>query len=388
MSEKNTSTVKQIFKEYYFKHIEQIEPPTRMAEREFGYMTFDHAMIRHLAIKSSGELRSLILKEAPNSVYYSTSFYNDPSLQMHEKGWKGGELVFDIDADTLASPCRQEHDKWVCRDCGYQELGVKPEKCPKCKGRRLHEINIACGVCLDAAKKEALHLMDILTEDFGLSRSEIEVFFSGSMGYHISVTSSIFEAADQVARSEIVDYVSGQSLLIESLGIAKKLSHEELTQKLPSASDKGWRGRVARHFQHKFEAEAGGSQDVRGKMAELYLSMRYAKFQLAVQDAVKESGSTVDPSVTTDIHRIFRMPNTLHGKTGLLKKRCGSLEGFDPLVEAVALGREPLNIKVDQAPKFTLGGEWFGPFKSETVELPRMAAVYLLGLGMAKLEVG
>jgi DNA primase small subunit len=289
MNGKTASTVKQIFKEYYFKHIEQIEPPTRMAEREFGYMTFDRAMIRHLAIKSAGELRSLILKEAPNSVYYSTSFYNDPSLQMHEKGWNGGELVFDIDADTLASPCRQKHDKWICRECGYQELGVKPEKCPNCKGKRLHELNIACEVCLDAAKKEALNLLDILTEDFGLSRREIEVFFSGSMGYHISVTNPVFEAADQAARNEIVDYVSGHSLLITSLGITKKLTHDELTQKLPSPSDKGWRGRVASYFKHRFEAENerdnDGSQDVREKLFELYRSMRYAKFELAVQES-------------------------------------------------------------------------------------------------------
>jgi DNA primase small subunit len=380
----SAAALKQFYKAYYFNHIEQLEAPTRITEREFGYMTFDYNMVRHLTLKTSGDLRSLVLKEAPNSVYYSTSFYIDPSLPMHEKGWLGGELVFDIDADTLDSPCRLEHDKWICRECGMQERGIRPPRCPRCKGRRLHEINIACKVCLGAAKTEALKLLDILTEDFGLSRRKIDVFFSGNMGYHISVQNTVFESADQMTRSEIVDYVSGQAFILESLGISPKSGHEELLYKLPSESDGGWRGRVARHFKAVAESE-GKSEDVRVTMTNLYRHIGYRKFRLAVQDVAKKSGATVDPSVTTDIHRIFRMPGTLHGKTGLLKKRCGNLESFNPLVDAVAFGREPLKVTIEYSPRFMIGGDEFGPFKSQSLELPRMAAVYLLGLGMAKL---
>jgi len=41
---------------------------------------------------------------------------------------------------------------------------------------------------------------------------------------------------------------------------------------------------------------------------------------------------------------------------------------------------------VDNSPKFSLMGEQFGPFKSEIIELPTMAAIYLLGQGMATVE--
>ena len=41
-------------------------------------------------------------------------------------------------------------------------------------------------------------------------------------------------------------------------------------------------------------------------------------------------GSRIDESVTTDIHRIFRMPGTLHGNSGLLKMRVHDLQAFRP----------------------------------------------------------
>lgn len=386
MDEKTAAFLKQKFKEYYFKHVEQIEVPTRMDEREFGYMTFDKIMIRHLSFKNPGDLHALILKEAPNSVYYSISFYTDPSLPMHEKGWKGGELVFDIDADTLSSPCREEHDKWICRECGRQEVGIRPAKCPTCRGTRIHEVNITCDTCLGDAKNVSLNLLDIIVKDLGVQRNEIGVYFSGSMGYHISLSDPMFEGADQDARSEIVDYVWGKTLSPESLRVIPQLEYDELIKRLPSETDPGWRGRVARYFKALQVDGEEGPEDVKVKMAELYRKAGYRKFRSAVEDAARRSGARVDASVTTDIHRIFRLPGTLHGKTGLLKKKCKDLESFDPLEDAVAFGREPMKISVDYSPRFTLMGEEFGPFKSKSIELPMVAAIYLLGLGMATVE--
>ncbi|MFQ6135319.1 MAG: hypothetical protein ACE5KU_05855, partial [Nitrososphaerales archaeon] len=192
--------------------------------------------------------------------------------------------------------------------------------------------------------------------------------------------------ADQAARSEMVDYVSGQAFIPESLGVSRQSSYEYLIERLPSETERGWRGRVARYFKALQEDGEEGPEDVRVKMAELYRKAGYRKFRSAVEDAARRSGAIVDPSVTTDVHRIFRLPGTLHGKTGLLKKKCGDLEGFDPLEDAVAFGREPMKIYVDYSPRFMLMGEEFGPFKSKGVELPMVAAIYLLGLGMATVE--
>jgi len=384
MDEKTTKALKKKFKEYYFKHIEQIDTPTHISEREFGYMTFDSIMIRHLSFQNPVDLRTKILKEVPHSVYYSTSLYNEPSRPMQEKGWKGSDLVFDIDADTLSSPCRKNHDKWICRSCGTQKIGIKPTKCPKCKETRIHEINISCSICLNAAKNEVFKLLNILTDDFGIQRNKIDTFFSGSMGYHISIIDSTFGEANQAIRNEIVDYVSGQAYIPESLGVSRQSSYENLIDRLPSETEHGWRGRIARYLKNSQFKEK--SSDLKEVLAELYQKTGYRKFRFVIESAAKKSGATIDPSVTTDIHRILRLPGTLHGKTGLLKKRCTDLESFSPLDDAVALGREPMKIFVDNSPQFTLMGEQFGPFKSEHVELPTMAAVYLLGQDMAKVE--
>lgn len=384
MNTKTLLTLKRVFKEYYFKHIEELEVPTHINEREFGYMTFDRIMVRHLSFKNIGDVYVQILKETPHSFYYSTSFYDEPLKQMHEKGWKGSDLAFDIDADTLASPCRKEHDKWVCRDCGMQNIGIKPNKCPSCKGIRIHEVNIACSICLDAAKNEAIKLLNILIEDFGFQKNNIDIFFSGSMGYHLSINDSILGDSNQTIRSEIVDYVSGRGILPESLGVSRQSSYEYLIERLPSENDYGWRGRIAKHFKSIMNSEE--SVDIRITLAELYRKIGYKKFRFVIEDAAKKSGAMIDPSVTTDTHRILRFPGTLHGKTGLLKKRCLDLESFSPLEDAVALGHEPMKIFVDNSPRFSLSGEQFGPFKSESVELPMMAAIYLLGQNMAKVE--
>lgn len=384
MDEKTLLTLKKIFKEYYFKHIEELEVPTRINEREFGYMTFDRIMVRHLSFNNKGDIYAQILKETPHSFYYSTSFYDEPLKQMHEKGWKGGDLAFDIDADTLSSPCRQEHDKWVCRNCGVENIGVKPHKCPSCKGTRIHEVNIACNVCLEAAKNEAIKLLNILINDFGFQKSNIDIYFSGSMGYHLSINNSVLGYANQTIRSEIVDYVSGRGYIPESLGVSQKSKYDNLIERLPSENDYGWRGRIAKHFKSNYNNEE--SDDIRVTLANMYLKIGDKKFRYAIEDAAKRSGSMVDPSVTTDVHRILRFPGTLHGKTGLLKKRCHDLESFSPLNDAVVLGEEPIKILVDNSPKFSLLGKQFGPFKSESIKLPTMAAVYLLGQGMARVE--
>lgn len=44
----------------------------------------------------------------------------------------------------------------------------------------------------------------------------------------------------------------------------------------------------------------------------------------------EKAGATIDAQVTCDIRRIFRMPGTLHGKSGLPKVRVDDLDSFDP----------------------------------------------------------
>jgi len=99
-----------------------------------------------------------------------------------------------------------------------------------------------------------------------------------------------------------------------------------------------------------------------------------------INRGVELQSAKIDTVVTVDIHRLIRLPGTLHGKTGLLKISfpTNEIESFDPLKESVALKGEEAKIYVEEAPKFRLGEEVFGPFKNQTVTLPISAAIFLL----------
>lgn len=385
MDDKTIAFLKQTFKEFYFKNSGKINAPIRMKEREFGYMSFDKIMIRHLSFQTEGELRVFLIKEAPHSVYYSCAYYYEPTLAMNEKGWKGADLIFDIDADAIPTKCKEEHDRWVCKDCNFMGKGKRPEKCPKCGNIRIEEQGWVCPLCLEATKNEAIKLMDFLLEDFGISKEKIKTHFSGSRGYHLTVEESALEGLDQLARNEISDYVSGTGLTLESLGISKGAPYDDMRRSLPLLDEPGWRGRIAKSFV-KLESEGydEASKDVRDKILYVYEKMDYKNFEGFIKEIINDVSVKIDTMVTTDVHRIFRLPNTLHGSTGMMKKKCDDIISFDPSIDAVVLGEEPIKLFVDNAPKFTLKGYSFGPYSSEKVTLPLMASVYLMGKGLAK----
>jgi DNA primase small subunit len=92
----------------------------------------------------------------------------------------------------------------------------------------------------------------------------------------------------------------------------------------------------------------------------------------------------VDSSVTTDIHRVFRLAGTLHGNTGMCKMRVESMDRFDPQRDPVVLSAKPVAVRVDFYPRFRINGVEFGPFKSQMAELPAYAAVSILTRGLGE----
>src|ERR671925_402540 len=111
--EKSITLVRSAFKEYYFRHSENIEVPERMEEREFGYMQFGSGMIRHFGFRNIGELLATLIKEVPSDVYCSNAYYRFPTYPMHEKQWIGADLIFDIDAKDLHLACEPTHSYFI-----------------------------------------------------------------------------------------------------------------------------------------------------------------------------------------------------------------------------------------------------------------------------------
>lgn len=403
------SFVHNMFAEYYQRNSSFIQPPTSIEKREFGFFLFkDRIMLRHKAFRNVDDLRSLLKRVVPSDVYYSSAYYERPEREMEEKGWLGADLVFDIDADHIPTPCAKDHDRWICMSCGTTGRGLAPQECPACGERRFDERTWPCEVCLESAKAETMKLIDMLMKDFGFLPEGISVGFSGHRGYHVHVESEEIRKLDQMARKEIVDYLVGIGLETDFHGLERSGTRARVLAG-PSLDDSGWRGRIARGtydflltatpeelekmglkktlvntiIQHKKELleswkEAGPWGIVKGIGIERWR-------QIAEHGVTKQSAK-IDTVVTTDIHRLIRLGNTLHGKTGLKKIEVPitEIEDFDPFKDALVFREGTITVLVSDAPKFRLGDEIYGPYKEEKIELPTAAAVLLLCKRAAK----
>jgi DNA primase small subunit len=359
MNERTTNFLRQAYREYYFRGQDTIELPDDVGSREFGYIPFGGGMVRHLSFRNKGEALAEILKQSPSSVYCSNARYEFPTRQVEEKGWLGAELIFDIDATDIPTACKRNHDSWYCETCHASGKLPKPAKCPKC-GSPAAEFHGVCEECLDAAKEHASRVVLFLTEDFGVDPDAIRVYFSGNRGYHLHVYDERFDPLDQQARGEIAEYMRG-STLPPFQTMAASLRRRTPTGPLGA----GWTRRVTSYV-------ADHNQNYGGTLQKL------------VSEAVSSQRALVDSSVTTDIHRVFRLAGTLHGNTGMAKARVRSMAKFDPQEDPVVLNAKPVRLEVSYYPRFRVKHKDYGPYKSETVELPVYAAVSILTRGLGE----
>jgi DNA primase small subunit len=388
--------IRQRFQEYYLAHGKNFYVPPSPEEREYGFLLFkEKFMVRHRAFKDSTQLLNAIRDLVPAHVYFSTAYYHDPTASMDEKGWERADLVFDIDADHLDTPCKSRHDTWKCKGCGNTGKGGAPKICSKCKNDRMEEQTWLCGQCLQQAKEETTKLLEILYSDLGVNPSDTHIFFSGHRGYHVHVYSKDLGIFAEEERREIASYVLGQGLEPELHELEELSTGGTTIIEGPQLGQPGWRGRMV-----------AGIHDVLGEEAEQLGLSRTQNKILMDQDpqtffrkpfwssvkgvglstwktlssrAVEKRSAKIDTVVTTDIHRLIRLPGTLNGHTGLLamKVQRERLEDFDPFNEALAF-QGTMKIRVKDCPNFVLDKKEFGPYQNEEVELPSYAAMLLL----------
>ncbi|KPV61485.1 MAG: DNA primase small subunit PriS [Candidatus Bathyarchaeota archaeon BA1] len=406
MSKIETKTfVQDKFAEYYRGHASTIQPPTSIEKREFGFLLFkERIMLRHKRFRSANDLREFLETTVPSDAYYSSAFYESPEREMEEKGWLGADLIFDIDADHILTPCAKIHDTWGCDHCGFVGKGAPPEKCPACGEHRFDEKTWPCEVCLESAKAETIKLMDLLISDFGLSSQEMRVCFSGHRGYHLHVESEEIRSLDQMARKEMVDYVVGMGLETRFHGLEERMTgRKSRILAGPDLNDPGWRGRIARGtYEHLLRATPQELEKIglKKRVVDIITQRKGAilkswkdtgpwgvvrgigieSWRKIAQYGIERQSVKIDTVVTTDIHRLIRLTNTLHGKTGLMKAEVpiADIEHFDPLKSAIAFREGTIKVLVSEAPKFRLGDEIHGPYKEREVELPTAAALLLL----------
>lgn len=369
MKESDAAFIRECLRRYYYESFGVIEIPDDMHRREFGYRKVDSGMIRHIQLKNKGELRLLLMQETPLDVYVSNARYTFPSLPMNEKMWQNADIIFDIDAKDLNLECRPSHTTSICGDCGREAAG---HRCGSCGSSRMSNASLPCDACIKQSKQEVKKLLDILKEDLGVDQ-DIQIYFSGNEGFHIHVAGSQFEELKSRERSELADYVMFRGIIPERLGMRKSGSNKT---SLPATSEGGWRGRFAR-------AVFGSKKSTRAKKINEITSGGYGAFERLASSLSGTIGVRIDPGVTMDIHRIFRMPGTVNGKSGLTKVTCRSIESFDPYREAVLMPKDVSLVRVSCPVPFRLNGEKFGPYRNEYVEVPAYAAFYLVCKGLA-----
>lgn len=217
----------------------KIQLPDRFGRREWGFMFFGRdSMLRHVALRSGDEIRHFLRREAPAHAYHSAAYYEKPDAEkMVDKRWLGADLIFDLDADHI-----EGSDKM-----SYEQM-------------------------LAVVKREIIRLAEeFLLDDLGFDPSFIHLVFSGGRGYHIHVTDPSILGLDSKERREIVDYITGVGLDLETETVSPAMLEDGhapsggifrlevagskgtgryarpiKARRLPPADAPAWEGRMAR----------------------------------------------------------------------------------------------------------------------------------------------
>ena len=393
------------FREFYQK--QEVMVP-EVSQREFGVGGFGKKIAkRHISFSSQQQLNSFLKEKVPLFISYSIAYYEKPaSTPMNKKGFLGADIVYEFDADDLKTACKQKHDSWSCPKCSASGKGAV-DNCPKC-GSAVQKDEWFCPECLGETKKQVFRLLDFLQNDFGFTQG-ISVNFSGNAGFHIHIRSNELKHLGNEARIELLDYLTAKDFDFAKHGFGE--SGKMFLCPLPQES-KGWGKRLLQGIINLFEeadaekiAAFGGISYAKAKKLienkELVLKSikekgilfsipgrKNKQFWLSLlQHLLEQNSLDIDRQTSVDIRKIIRVPETLHGGTGLLAKKVEiqDLCKFRPLDDAVVFSDKSVKIFINSAPKFYLRKEWFGPFEKQEAELPLYAAIYLVGRKAAKL---
>ncbi|MDI6639353.1 MAG: DNA primase catalytic subunit PriS [Methanocellales archaeon] len=390
MNERTKEFIQDRFREYY--QSASIRLPPRFEQREWGFIFFDESypdivMRRHKSFMTAWETIDYIRSMVPAHAFHSAAYYIHPGAPtMKEKGWRGADLIFDLDADHLQI-------KWT-----------------------------TYGDMLQRTKEETLKLIDFLRADFALAEDDIEIVFSGGRGYHIHVREPRMIELESPERREIVDYLTGLTLEMDRIFgekiVGGDFGHAKVVR-IPSQESKGWGGRINSWIVsflldvgRKDEDEAikilKSFEGIGDERALEILKMAKNKSHLAsirkgnlsasrripisfwrelVKRAIADVGAKPDEPVTADVKRLIRLPTSLHGGSGfrVTPLTLGELETFDPLSDAIVFGGDMIRVNVTKASDVEIKDERY-VIKKGKQDLPEHLAIFLMCRGMAEYE--
>jgi DNA primase small subunit len=349
--EKEKEMILRSFSDYY-KHVE-IEVPA-IEQREFGVGGFKKKIeSRHIGFKTNGSLKNYLMQETPLYISHSVAYYKFPeSTPMEKKEWMGGDLIFDLDVHAGIFLTAEE---------------------------------------IAGVKRDAMMLAEeFLEKDFGVKKEEITAVFSGGRGFHLHVKTPRFRYLGGDERREIADYVAGAGM--DYRKFFEKV--DKYRVKGPKKSDWGYRGRFCRMVEKRLEEKPSSihrglkKPEEREKLAGCLEDGNWSKTPIKdiverLDGAAKEmklETVDVDTGVTIDTKRLIRVPNTLHGSTGLIAKKLDEIEGFEPYRDALAFGKGEVRIRAKQdLPEQEFANSTMEKIrKEEEKEVPKSYGIYLI----------
>ena len=401
-----------VFGRYYSSA--PIEPPNRLARREFAAFPFatETMMRRHATLRTPEEFRRYLAREVPRHVYYSSAYYRHPAEPtMAAKEWLGADLIFDLDSDHLR---------------GASALDYAGQ--------------------LTLVKQRLIDLVDdFLFRDFGVDPALTSFVFSGGRGYHVHVRDDRFLGLTSPERRELVDYVLGVGVDpirivatrredVRSGRLAAPLDDGDdrttgrrsspLVRALAPPEAPGWTGRSTRALlqllaRWEVEGAAVAKREMVGFGMAPAPAARWARLLVELHGGarIRASGSLdalvgqqlpteiltavvegakiavqgeTDAPVTTDIHRLIRLPRSLHGGTGfrVVPLARDEIDRFDPFRDALLTNadgaRTPVSYLEEVRYPFPDGGVRGTP--GATDELPSAVALFLVLRGEAALR--
>ena len=397
-----------LFQKYYQQNT--LSLPYDASRREFGYGIQGKIDKRHVSIVDESEFNAFLRNQTPLYVSASVSEFMNPAVQpMEKKGLVGSDLIYEFDADDVPTRCKEKHDRWKCISCTASGKG-RVKKCTSCgKGTSLDEW--VCDECVSATKEQTFSLLRVLRDDFGFDEKSLHINFSGSKGYHVHVRSKNIFTLPKSARVELMDYLSlhefdaqlagfsfdgkayrcpkfsratghAKRLLSEILRLVEVGSEDEWVL-LSNASPRSIRSYLSDRSQWYREILSGYLPALPGKKTEAF-------WNLVLQNIVEKIRLPIDRQTSGDIFKLIRVPDTLHGSTGLRSQTLSfdSLKDYNPFVDSAVFSTlNERKLLVDHAPMITIGKYTLDPVLEPTeMVVPGPLSVYLVGWGAAQLR--
>jgi len=348
---------KDLYSQHYKRHSLLVERPER---REIALQLWgtQGPSTRHQYYQNTEDLKvDLVRQGNVCAVFSSVAYYEDPQVKApSKKGYLGADLVFDIDLPIT--------------------------------GSRYDWMYTACDATLD--------LIRVLTSELGFSEESLIVDFSGSKGFHITVSDESLRDMPKEDRTHLIQYILGEKVDRSLLGVEKggwsaryaayrarlgqvccddKVTNEAILNKvfnLPQVHAK----KLGDHL-----SKSSNRAAMKGSRLKLSDAVEKSLRGLFLR-AEREKFSGVDKQVTVDKHRIFRIPGSIHPKTGFVSTRVllSDLSEPDQLFEKikVAGGTDEVTVtlteaKVENSDKVQI-------WAPGTYKLPRWLALHLLSV--------